>query len=195
MPTISWDENAPADGDAASAGDDALRSLKTNISGGLGTSMYWPGTAGGSAASAGIMKPGAARTFVGNESAVSAAQAGQLMYASNTSRLWYVGVDGPVYLGGQFGIECAANPGEGARWHMASGTGTPAAKISYGVTYGTAPVVMASVLTSASAGLMSSITGIETDGFYVGVYNKSGVLYTSAAAASVYWTSLGTVAI
>lgn len=192
MPTVAWDENAPADTDNASAGDDAIRSLKTNISGGLGTSMYWPGTGGGSAASAGIMKPGSGRVFYATESKVSAAQDGQLMYASDTSRLWYVGTTGPLYLGGQYGIESSANPGEGSRWQLCSGVGGNAALISYGVTYGAAPRIVHSVYTSAAVGLMSSITGVTTTGFYAAAYNKLGVVQ-AAGAASVYWWSLGTV--
>lgn len=196
MPTIGWDEDAPADGDAASSGDDAIRSMKTNIAGGLSTSMYWPGTGGGSAASAGIMKPGAARTFYAAESAVSAAQDGQLMYASDTSRLWYVGTTGPVYLGGQFGIDCASNPGAGARWHLASGVSWSGGLIRYGsgVTYGAAPQVVHSISTTAATGGMSVATGVGTTGFYVAAYNESNTIQ-AARAFVVYWTSLGTVAV
>jgi len=194
MPTIGWDEDAPADGDAASSGDDAIRSMKTNIAGGLSTSMYWPGTGGGSAASAGIMKPGAARTFYAAESAVSAAQDGQLMYASDTSRLWYVGSTGPVYLGGQYGIEAATNPKAGARWHLDSGASYNGGNIPFNVTYGAAPRVTASLCTTASVGALSVITGVTTTGFHVGAYDERNALY-AASAFTVYWTSLGTVAI
>ena len=195
MPTVGWDEAAPADGDAASSGDDALRSLKTNISGGLSTSMYWPGTGAGSAASAGIMKPGAARTFYGAESAVSAAQNGQLMYASDTSRLWYVGTSGPVYLGGQYGIEAASNPKAGARWQMASGVSRNGGLIPFGVTYGAPPQVTISAVTSGSVGGISVVTGVSTTGFYSSVYDETNTLYTALSAWSIHWLSLGTVAI
>jgi len=194
MATIGWDEAAPADGDAASSGDDAIRSLKTNISGGLGTSMYWPGTAGDSAASAGVMLPGAARTFYAAESAVSAAQDGQLMYASDTSRLYYVGTTGPSYLGGQFGVDHALDPKPGYRWHLASGVSFSGGLISYGVTYATAPVVVASLNTTAAEGALSVLTGVGTTGFYCEAYDETNTKH-SASAFSVYWQSIGTVAI
>ena len=194
MATIGWDEAAPADGDAASSGDDAIRSLKTNISGGLGTSMYWPGTAGDSAASAGVMLPGAARTFYAAESAVSAAQDGQLMYASDTSRLYYVGTTGPNYIGGQFGVDHALHPVAGNRWHLASGASYNGGLISYGVTYGAAPTVVTSLRTTTEEAALSVLTGISTTGFYLAAYDASNNLYTPSAF-TVYWQSLGTVAI
>jgi hypothetical protein len=194
MPVIGWDETAPADGDPASSGDDAIRSVKTNISEGLGTSMYWPGTAGGSTASAGIMKPGAARTFYGTQSQVSAAQSGQMMYASDTSRLYYVGATGPAYLGGQFGVDHAKHPTAGSRWHLASGISNNGGLIAYGVTYGAPPTVVASLTTTADVGMLSVLTGVSTTGFYCGAYNESNTLL-AASKCSVHWQSLGTVAI
>jgi len=194
MPTIGWDENAPADADAASSGDDAIRSLKTNLSGGLGTSMYWPGTAGGSAASAGEMKLGAARTFYAAESAVSKAQDGQLMYTSDKSRLWYVGTTGPVLVGGQFCVASAVNPGAGARWQLDSGVTFSGGWVPFNVTYGVAPKVTVSLDTTLSKGALSCVTGVGTTGFYCSAYNAENVLY-AASAYSVRWMSLGTVAI
>ena len=195
MPTIGWDESLPSNTSSAALGDDEIRSMKTNIAGGLSTSMYWPGTGGGSAASAGIMVPGAARTFYAAESAVSAAQDGQLMYASDTSRLWYVGTTGPVYLGGQFGLECAANPGAGARWAMASGvtvngSGTTQA---YGVTYVTVPRVVASLQTSLDAGGTVTVQPYAS-GFSVQAYAADATAYP-ASTCSIHWMSFGTVAV
>lgn len=194
MPTIGWDENAPANGDAASAGDDAIRSLKTNVSGGLGTSMYWPGTAGGSAASAGIMKPGAARTFYAAESAVSAAQDGQLMYASDTSRLWYVGTTGPGFIGGQFGIECASNPGSLARWVLDSGLTGNGRTCTFSQTYGAAPRVFALPAVTPSDVVVPVVTATSTTTFRIDAYNASFATY-SADATNVYWFSIGTVSL
>jgi len=140
------------------------------------------------------MKPGAARMFYAAESAVSKSQDGQLMYASDTSRLWYVGSTGPVYLGGQHGIESATNPGTGARWVLDSGVSYNGGKIPFNVTYGAAPRVSASLSTTVAVGGMSVVTGVTTTGFHVGAYDEVNALATAGAWA-VEWFSLGTVAV
>jgi hypothetical protein len=140
------------------------------------------------------MLPGAARTFYGAESAVSAAQSGQLMMTSDTTRLYYVGTTGPTFLGGQFAVDHALHPSAGNRWHLASGVSNNGGLIGYGVTYGAPPVVVTSFLTTLSAAAMSVLTGVSTTGFYCAAYDAGGALYASSKL-SVHWQSIGTVAI
>jgi hypothetical protein len=195
MSVTTWVETNPPNTEAASLGDDALRSVKVSIAEGLSTSMYWPGTGGGSAASAGIMKPGAARTFYGTQSQVSAAQQGQLMVTSDTSRLYYVGNTGPVYLGGQFGMECSANPGVGARWVMDSGSSTNGRLITFQQSYAVAPrVVLGNAVAGAISILPSVVSGVGTSGFTFTAYDVQGSAQGTDTVTSM-WMSLGTVAV
>ena len=53
MSAISWNESVPSPTSAASSGDDEIRSFVTSVALGLQPSFYWPGSGGGSAASAG----------------------------------------------------------------------------------------------------------------------------------------------
>jgi hypothetical protein len=195
MPTIGWDEAAPANTQAASLGDDAIRSMKTNVAGGLGTSMYWPGTGGGSAASAGIMKPGAARAFYGTQSQVSAAQTGQLMLTSDTSRLYEVGPAGGLMLGSGSGVDGPSHPGTGVRWVVNSGvtvagSGTTQA---YGAAYVSIPQVVVSAWTTVNTGVFLQ-TFAYASGFSVTAYNPTATAI-AASKVSVLWMSMGTVVV
>ena len=61
MASISWDASQPSSATSASLIDNNIRSLQSNFAGGVGTSFFWPGSGGGSGASAGETRPGALR--------------------------------------------------------------------------------------------------------------------------------------
>ena len=65
--TIGWDESDPANTKNLGLGAGDIRSLKTNLSGGLGAEHVWP-TGGGAA---GAHAKGSAMAFYGAASAVS----------------------------------------------------------------------------------------------------------------------------
>ena len=191
MPTIGWNEAAPADSDVASGGDDEIRSLKVAIADGLEPSVYWPGSGGGSAASAGVMKPGAARTHYAAASALSANANGTLMFASDTSRLYHVGAAGAIFLGSPFALEHVQNPGTNAHWVTQSGVGNNGSTITFAVTYGATPVAYASAYTTASVIGLVVVSALSDLGLQVSVYSTSTVAWP-ASAFSVNWWSLGT---
>lgn len=188
---IGWEETVPSGTSSAAQGDDEVRSLKSTLATGLAVSHYWPGTGGGSAASAGEMKLGAARVFVGTASQLSTAQLGQLMLTSDTTRLYSVGPSGIVFLGGQYAVESGSLPAAGSHYQLRSVVSSVGG-IPYGVTYGAIPYVVASLVTSsAAAGLVS--LNLSTSRATVSVFDAAGDAYP-ASAFSVHLLSLGTVA-
>jgi hypothetical protein len=195
MSVTTWVETNPPNTEAASLGDDAIRSLKVSIAEGLSTSMYWPGTGGGSAASAGIMKLGAARTFYGTASQVSVGQSGQLMLTSDTSRLYAIPPTGAFVVGSVFGVDAATYPGNGVRWHTASGVTLNGSGTTqgYGVTYNGVPRVTASAWTTVDVGVALTVQPYQS-GFSVQAYDKD-FAPVAASKVSVLWMSLGTVTV
>ncbi len=157
--------------------------------------MYWPGSGGGSAASAGQMIPGAARAFFDVQSRVSANSDGCLMQTSDTSRLFGVNSNGTMFLGGAFTLEQAVHPGANtARWVLASGT-TTGSLISFGVTYNGLPAVTVSLQTTVTSGstigvpVMISVTPTTATPV---VYNLAGAQF-GVGTWLFHWQSLGTV--
>ena len=123
-PTISWDENKPADLDSLGIGDDQIRSDKTAIRTALDAEHYFP-SAGGDA---GTHKLGSGRPFYGLQSAVSSTGSdGRLMHTSDTSRLFHVGSGGTSFIGGATAISAGSYPGGAAPqrsyWAMEFGEG------------------------------------------------------------------------
>lgn len=97
MAIISWDETSPPDASSAGLGDDAIRSLKTSLRGGLEVEHVWPSATG----EAGVHRLGSARAYVGTQSQVSSSGTdGRIMFASNTSQFFHVGSGGTSLIGG-----------------------------------------------------------------------------------------------
>lgn len=193
---IAWSETAPSDGSNANLGASEIRSLKTTLATALSQSLYWPGSGGGSVASAGQLKPGTARAFYGTESQVSANTDGQLMVTSDTSRLFAVNANTTLFLGSMAVVEQVAAPPANHRWVLAQSRATGSANgisLSYGVTYGATPTISISVMTSASTAGTASVSLPDSSGFTVDVYRMGGNTKYASSTWSVYWTSVGTV--
>lgn len=103
--TIGYDVATPGATDLVGQGDDIIRSLKTNLQGGLAAEHLWPAAGGLS----GTHLKGSARVFVGASSAVSSADTdGRMMWDSTFSRLMYVGASvATSYIGGQRAVSVA----------------------------------------------------------------------------------------
>lgn len=116
MPTIKWDEAKPAGGDAIAQGDDEIRSTKTALRTALDSEHVFP-SAGGDA---GTHRLGSARAAFGTQSLVSSAGIdGRLMVTSDTSRLFHVGSEGTMLLGGQNVLSMGSSPVGGQRFYWA----------------------------------------------------------------------------
>jgi hypothetical protein len=161
--TIQWNEGSPAAGDTVASGPGAINSIQSNIRTGLASEHVWPSSTG----PAGAHLLGSARVFVGTTSQVSSADtAGRLMFASDTSHLWYVGSDGTVDVtaGGPTALQSTVSGGQGggsilsAGYHMAFSLTTvamSAGRISASNLFATAfsapPMVFTSIATQDAA--------------------------------------------
>ena len=96
---IGWDETDPANSKNLGLGAGDIRSLKTNLSGGLAAEHLWPTATG----AAGAHLLGSARAFVGIASQVSSSDTdGRLMFTSDTSQLFMVNSATTVRIGGRY---------------------------------------------------------------------------------------------
>ena len=200
MSVISWDETLPASGTTASTVDDIIRSDVTAIATVLGVSRFWPGSAatqGASTASSGEMRPGTARPARGANLRVGNAPDGTLVFDSDNSSLAHAGSTATYMLGSRHMEEHTTVTGLGAaHWVVASGSASWAIdpadndtlNVSFGVTYGASPVVMASLSSDAYLWCLSSVS---TTGFSSMASNlAAGGLSTQ----TLQWWSQGTVA-
>ena len=121
--TIKWDETKPADADAVGMGAQEVRSIKSSIAAGLGLNLEFPGSGGGDAAIAGMLKPGSSRFFVSAEGATDLDdKRGFGVLHSDTSRLFVKTSDDTVLVGTPQAVENSLNSGIGRKWLMASET-------------------------------------------------------------------------
>lgn len=200
--TIAWDEDKPADSNAYSQFPGELRSFKTALRTGLEQHFYWQD--GASIASAGQMKPGAARAFYATESALSNYTNGFLLVASDTSRLYgLVSSATTAFVGSARAIEHTTLPQQTARWLIQGGTGHSGGGLSsttaFPTAYAVAPSVMCSLLTGAQSTVtlaILSISALTSGGFTVDSYRvDTGSLLTGGeSGVSFHWISMGTMA-
>ncbi len=206
----NWDESSPQNTDRYQDAAGVLRSLKTVLSSNLSQSMYWPGTAGGSAASAGQMLLGAARTFYdaqSNYSTPSPVTQGTLFQNNNVAggsigpRLFgATTASGATYfLGTNRLVEQQQWPGQTARWVVSTGTSTVSSgqTIAFGPTYDQPPLVDLGLrvdLGSRGTAATVSVRTSTTTCFRLNVSDISSVQTVFGTAGEyVCWMSEGTV--
>jgi len=166
--------------------------------------MYWPGSGGGSAASAGVMKLGTFRTGYGVASAVSTSAdvddgpLGRLYYASDTSRVYSIQTssDSVAILSG-YAIEHPQSVVSTARWVVSSGTAAPGTAKSFGVTYNGVPFVQASWVTTTKTPtipLAIKLDAVSATEFTPSAYSitDEGV-WDAYVGGQINWLSIGTV--
>ena len=161
--TIFWDETNPADSKNAGLGAGDIRSILSNVRGGLDAEHLWPSSGGLS----GGHRQGSAVVFYGTASKVSSADTdGRVMLTSDTSMLWGVGSTATVPLGGRYAaFHVAAQVGRGPtfsnhtstvtqKWTLETGYGTMKngsnlTVIPYASSFVAAPVVTLTKFDSA----------------------------------------------
>lgn len=198
---FSWDESSPGDGDLLGQGASAIRGLKENVALGVTPSMYWPGSGGGSAASAGVMRLGSLRAFYETNSLLSlGADTGRLFYASDVSRLYYVNSSvSTLAVGHAWGIEKSASDATSVRYVVSTGTTYAGAGPSFPVTYAGIPQVLLSFVTLQTeptypvAVRIDSITptGFTVSGWSLDESNE----WAQVSGFWIDWMSIGTVAL
>ena len=196
MPTILWDEAAPADGDNAGQGDDQIRSIKTSVRVGLDSEHLWPSGGG----DAGAHRLGTARAFYGTQSRVSSSGTmGRLMVTSDTSQLYHVGSNGTMFLGSARGIEHNDLPPQTSRWQVVSGVVSVIAGGTLsvaGLPFGARPLVMVSVQSvGIASGYVTAVNVVSAGQFTAKAYvvSSGGTLIPTASATSFQYLSIGTV--
>lgn len=198
MPTITWNENSPADGDNAGQGDDAIRSLKTSIRVGLEGEHVWPSGGG----DAGVHRLGSARAFVGAQSLVSSAGTdGRLMWTSDTSQLFHAGSGGTALVGGVRAMSAGSFPGavpQRAQWVMEFGTAVTDVSGSTTITwpnsgFSGSPFVLAfpafTGSSTSNVALILQATPTASSGQINSTKAETGA---AKGAVTFHWLSIGT---
>jgi hypothetical protein len=189
---IAWDNTTPADTESAGQGDDRIRSMKTSVQQALDNEHEFP-TGGG--AGTGSHRSGAARTYYGLQSEVSAVQNGRLMTTSDSSRLFGVGSGGTVLLGGSNVISAGSFPDTvPQRHHWVEEFGEGQVKTSTVTTvtipnsgYSGRPYIFLNYH-GADANFASIIAYSKTT-FSVGINSHEGI---GQSNVSFFWRSIGT---
>jgi hypothetical protein len=194
MADILWNQSKPADGDPISSGDDEIRSIKTSLQVGLSEEHEWPSNGVG----VGSHKTGSARAYYGLQSNVSANQAGRLMVASNSSRLFHVGSDGTMLLGSKLMLSAGSRPATlgDTRHHwvtefgsevITSGSGHALTFPNSG--YSGAPFLTFSYATSGARAILIKMTGTSKTGATIVSWTTDDALVTGH---TLHWISIGT---
>src|SRR3990172_8832046 len=136
---ITWNESVPSPSSAASSADDELRGFMVAVARGLSRSFVWPGSGGGSAASAGLSQFGNARLAIAGNSAVTGGYGdGYLLLNRNHISIHHIGSTWTAMLGHSAMVN--HNPPQGftaavqvaARWLTQTGTVSIASTTSFG---------------------------------------------------------------
>lgn len=203
--SIAWNESSPANTDLVGQGDDEIRSLKSNLRGGLAAEHDWP-TSG--PANAGGHKLGSARVFVGTNSQVSSADtSGRLMWDSSNSNLNYVGAEGTGFIGGAYGVSFSTilPPLSAASRFMVSCVSVtqatwPTGPISMGLPpshAGLRPFYFVSICTHAPGSALTGVTAWVddqiTNGPKVYLYNPDGSASTDTWTVNVMAVGFGPI--
>jgi len=153
-PLIGWDEALPSDASATGRGAGEIRSVWRALSGGLNESLEWDG------AVAGQLRAGAAPSFVTTETNIAslwesnASSTGKLAFASDTSRLFTLGIAAntgrAAFAGGPQVLEHADQVPQGFAWHIHSGASSLVAPDG------------TSLITYSATGLGASVVSYET---------------------------------
>jgi hypothetical protein len=193
----------PASTSTASSGDDYFRSFMSSIATGLATSFNWPGSGGGSLASAGVSLLGNARAARAGNSAVTGGYGdGFLLLNQAHISLHHIGSTWTGVLGHSGMVDHGGSIGSApftAHWLTQSGTfsltsslatigsnGTIA--IAFPTPYGAAPPYV-QLTVNSNGGYWVNLSSITSGGF---ISQFSGLI-AAIPVTTVTWESDGTV--
>lgn len=198
MSAISWAGletfTSPASTSTASSGDDWLRSFESSFALGISTSFNWPGSGGGSLASAGESLLGNARTAVADNSAVTGGFGnGFLLLNRNHISLHHIGSTWTGLVGHSRMVDYVGSLGsrslvQSGATRLATSLGSfGTVTIAFPVPY-SAPPFFVHLTTDTDLGYWLNVSSITTGGF-TSVYSG---LIGSLSATTLYWESDGT---
>ena len=166
MTAIGWNEANPSQASITTLVDDEIRSMQTNISGGLSESFNWPGTGAGSLASAGEAEPGSLR-FSHASSVATDNPDGFLRLDPRRVTLHHTG-----QIGYSLGHANMLEQADGTldvpyrqHWLVQEGsysTDTAVTAIAFGSAYSGTPTVF---LVGDSTAVLSGLSNLDTSGF------------------------------
>lgn len=197
MSAIGWNESAPSPLSDASSGDNEARSFMSSIALGLQPSIFWPGSGGGSAASAGETQPGSLR-MAHSGNVTGGFENGYLSLRTEWGSVWHIGSawTGMVGHSGMLDRGGGGSFPQSWRWLCQEGsyTTTLTSNVTHPITFPTpytavAPTVQVSLVIASPAFPVNVLNGsVTTLGF-------SSLLSHLVSAMTIAWRSEGTVAI
>lgn len=191
MSSLTWLNSDPASSSTASFLDDAIRSFQSAVAAGLGESLNWPGTGGGSTTSAGRPKLGSARVRYDAAPSAGIAVAGHLGVSSTRGLLQHLDSTAFYVLGGASMLEnvnATLVSAASLVWQAEQGTSdeTTATASSYvfASAYSADPVL---VVTSDRKDFVVNVSALNTSGFSSTVSRlTSSLTYTLSWYAEGY---------
>ena len=195
MTTLKWAESVPSNASLVGNAPVDFKSVWTSIALGMATEHFYPGSGGGSDASAGILRPGGSKCFVGNRSDSSVQNSqytGRLFLDRTNSRLYAYDSAGTYLVGTSWYEEMATDAGGTAYWARSAGavasvpTGSSTTVVALPLTYGAAPRI---VITSSNASWYFCLVTSTTTNFTSCFSTLAG----ASGTATLNWQSLGTL--
>jgi len=126
MSAITWNAADPSATTLASLIDNNIRSLQSNFAGGVGESFFWPGSGGGSGASAGETRPGALRFARSTSGRTGGHPDGFLLLDPTRAAIHHIGSTTTGFLGHAAmldrGSDTSVTWPQTRRWLQQSGT-------------------------------------------------------------------------
>ena len=195
--TIGWTEALPSDGSLVGVAPPEIRSLWSGVAAGLGANggpLYWPGSGGGSEASAGQLQPGALRAYYDTHSASSNAgtldAVGRLFVASDRSRVYLYESSATRLVGSRFFVEhLGTAKGIGTVWVTQRGEtplGSATTTVTFDVPFTAAPLVSGSCSQATST---LEFTSINVSTFR----STASTLGGATSNGTLYWWARGLV--
>ena len=197
MSTIAWNESVPS---GTSVVEPTIaRSVWSSLAVGLSEVVYWPGSGGGSVASAGEVRPGRSLAFYGPQSASSNPtldHVSRAYLASDTSRLFVYG-SGQTFLAGSPRVweHNLRYTSPNYTWvvQRSATTGLDGTLTTKAISFPTPYTGAPEVFTSSSA--TSYIHGVSniTSGGFISEYSYIPVAAEAGSNFTLYWYSVGTM--
>lgn len=191
--SIQWVESVPSGTSLVGHAPGDFKSVWTAIATAMAREHFWPGSGGGSDASAGDLLPGATRCFADARSRSSVPSQGTARFFMDTtnSRLFAYDSTGTFLAGTSWYEEMGVDAGSGY-WVRTAGN-VASVPTASGTTIVTFPVVFVAgppvVLTSSNASWTFSLVSSTTTNFTSAWTSWAG----AAGTATLYWEALGTL--
>lgn len=190
----NWNEAVPSG--TSTVEPSIFRQVLQTIAANIATTLEWPGSGGGSVASAAEIKPGKSLAFYAAKSAISAGtfdNIGRLAFDSGNSVLYVLESNATFFAGSPRHVSMLSQHPLGQVWTVKQGrtTGVSASAVSKGISFGFSFTTVPEVFVTASLRSYNiGVSGVTVSGFtsafsYYPVGGEAGSDFT------IFWTALG----